>query len=51
MKNSGIFKTMKTQWNFPITGTWLDGKENHEIFKQETLTKVHFSFSSCRTAG
>ena len=30
---SGIFKTMKRQWNILITGSWLDGMENSEIFK------------------
>jgi hypothetical protein len=25
MENSGIFKTMKRQWNILITGSWLDG--------------------------
>ncbi len=30
---SGIFKTMKRQWNILITGSRLDDIENSEIFK------------------
>jgi NifB/MoaA-like Fe-S oxidoreductase len=33
MENSEIFKTMKRQWNFLITGSPLDDMENSEIFK------------------
>jgi hypothetical protein len=33
MENSGIFKTMKRQWNISITGSWLDGMENTEIWQ------------------
>jgi hypothetical protein len=33
MENSGIFKTMKRQWNILITGPWLDDMENSWIFK------------------
>jgi hypothetical protein len=29
IKNSGIFKTMKRQWNILITGFWLDGINYH----------------------
>jgi hypothetical protein len=39
MENSGIFKTMKRQWNILITGTWLDGMENSEIFKTVRFSK------------
>jgi hypothetical protein len=33
MEISGIFKTMKRQWNILITGSQLDGMENSGIFK------------------
>jgi hypothetical protein len=33
MENSENFKTMKRQWNIPMTGSWLDGMKNSEIFK------------------
>jgi hypothetical protein len=33
VENSGIFKTMKRKWNIPITGSYLDGMENSDIFK------------------
>ena len=33
MENSGIFETMKRQWNILITESWLDGMENSGIFK------------------
>jgi hypothetical protein len=28
------FKTMKRQWNIPVTGSLMDGMENSEISKQ-----------------
>jgi hypothetical protein len=32
MENSGIFKTMKRQWNILITGSQLHRMENNGIF-------------------
>ena len=33
MENNRIFKTTKKQWNFLVTGKWLDEMESSGIFK------------------
>jgi hypothetical protein len=41
MENSGIFKTMKRQWNILITGSWLDGTF---VMQFDFLLQIQTSF-------